>query len=248
MLGNLIGAGASLLGGLFGKNSADDARAAQERIAAQNIALQREFAQNGIRWKVDDARAAGIHPLYALGAQGASFSPVSVAGISDNSMGAGLAAAGQDISRAINTTRTGPERDQAFSKTVNDLTLTKMGLENELLASQVAKLRQTMNPPAPSLEVGGGVVPEKTKYDARPKLIIGGTEIATDPNTANMKEFEDRYGDEGPATWAIPPFIMWEDMKANIGDASRFGGFGFRKGSVFDRLARKRDTQSRYPD
>lgn len=30
-------------------------------------AIQREFAQQGIRWKVEDAKAAGLHPLYALG-------------------------------------------------------------------------------------------------------------------------------------------------------------------------------------
>lgn len=246
MFGDLLSAGTKLIGGLLGKDSADDARAAQERMAAQNIALQREFAQNGIRWKVEDAKAAGIHPLYAIGAQGASFSPVSVAGISDNSMGSALASAGQDISRAINTTRTGKERDEAFTKTVNDLTLTKFGLENELLASQIAKLRQTMNPPAPALDVGGGPVPEKNKYDARPKLIIGDQPIATDPGTANMKEFEDRYGDEGPASWMIPPFIMWEDMKANIGEPS--GNFGYRRGSVIDRWMRRRDSQPRYLD
>lgn len=34
----------------------------------QNLALQKDFANNSIQWKVADARKAGIHPLYALGA------------------------------------------------------------------------------------------------------------------------------------------------------------------------------------
>lgn len=44
----------------------------------RNVALQREFAQNSIQWRVDDAKNAGIHPLYALGAQGASYTPQSL--------------------------------------------------------------------------------------------------------------------------------------------------------------------------
>lgn len=42
---------------------------------ASNEALQREFAQMGIRWKVEDAEAAGLHPLYALGGSGPAYSP-----------------------------------------------------------------------------------------------------------------------------------------------------------------------------
>lgn len=42
---------------------------------ASNEALQREFAQMGIRWKVEDAEAAGLHPLYALGGAGAAYAP-----------------------------------------------------------------------------------------------------------------------------------------------------------------------------
>lgn len=36
---------------------------------------QKEFAQNQIRWRVDDAKAAGLHPLYALGQSSAAYSP-----------------------------------------------------------------------------------------------------------------------------------------------------------------------------
>lgn len=39
---------------------------------------QAQFAQQGIRWKVDDAKAAGIHPLYALGASTHSYQPQAV--------------------------------------------------------------------------------------------------------------------------------------------------------------------------
>lgn len=64
----LIQAGGSLLGGLIGKKSQEDAN-------AQNAAKQEEFAKHGIQWRVEDAKRAGLHPLYALGGSGASFSP-----------------------------------------------------------------------------------------------------------------------------------------------------------------------------
>lgn len=130
MLGSLISAGASLLGGLFQKK-------AQDKEADR----QREFAQSGIQWKVEDAKKAGIHPLYALGAQTTSYAPQSVGD-------SGISAAGQDISRAIDATRTSSQRVSAISKTVQDLQVTRLGLENELLAAQIAKVRQAGgNPP-----------------------------------------------------------------------------------------------------
>lgn len=52
----------------FGEDRGDEQR-------AQNIALQREFAQNSIRWRVKDAKKAGLHPLFGLSGGGASFSP-----------------------------------------------------------------------------------------------------------------------------------------------------------------------------
>lgn len=42
-------------------NSAADANSA-------NADFQREFAQNSLQWRVNDAKAAGLHPLAALGA------------------------------------------------------------------------------------------------------------------------------------------------------------------------------------
>lgn len=140
-LGAAIGAGANLIGGLFGSKD-----------RSKDRKLQKEFAQHGIRWKVEDAKAAGIHPLAALGAQTTSYSPVSVGG---SSVASGLAASGQDISRAIDSTRTGGERVSAFNQTVQDLTLKRMGLENDLLASQIARITQAgRSPPGPSATDG----------------------------------------------------------------------------------------------
>lgn len=151
MLEALIPAGANIIGGLIGKSSADAARDQSWQLAQQNIALQREFAQNGIQWRAEDARKAGIHPIYALGGAGASFSPVSGAFSADTSLPQALAAAGQDIGRAIDTTRNAPAR--ADARVATQLALEKAGLENDLLRAEIAsktgRLRQVSSPPMP---------------------------------------------------------------------------------------------------
>lgn len=136
MLGAIIGAGASLASSLFGNKQAD-------KSAKMNIAHQKEFAQKGVQWKVKDAKQAGIHPLAALGAQTHSFSPVSVG--HDYS---GLASAGQDLGRAIDATRTKSGKLDAYTAETQRLTVQRMGLENELLASKIARVKQPASPPA----------------------------------------------------------------------------------------------------
>lgn len=221
MIGNVISAGASLIGGLFGRDSAKDAQASNERMAQQNIAMQREFAQNGIRWKVEDAKAAGIHPVYAMGAPTTSFSPISFNATADDSMSKAFAAAGSDIGSAINKTRTAPERADAYSKAVQTLTLEKGALENEVLRSQLVRLKQQNSPPLPSQAIAPNdpapfAVPEASKSEDRPPLMIFGKRWMTNPNTSPMKAWEDQYGDDGPASWILPPVIGTNDAVYNI--------------------------------
>lgn len=103
-IGSAIGAAGSLLGGSIAAGNS-------EKVAQMNIDAQREFAQNGIRWKVDDAKKAGIHPLYALGASTQGFSPVSGYtgdyGISD-----AAANLGQGFARAQQAKMTKEEREK----------------------------------------------------------------------------------------------------------------------------------------
>lgn len=85
-----IGAGAHLLGGAL------DARAARD-VNRSNAALSRDFATHGIRWRVADAKAAGLHPLYALGSTGPSYYPSQVVG----NMGQAVSQAGQAIAQGM---------------------------------------------------------------------------------------------------------------------------------------------------
>lgn len=148
--GALVGAGSNLLGGLLGRRSSD-------RAAAQNLKQQREFAQKGIRWRVADAKAAGLHPLYALGAQTHSFQPITV----QDSLGPALSAAGQDISRAMY--QSASAGDRAAAKVQAALQTENMGLQNDLLRAQIAKLQGgQVSPPIPNVGV----------YDAKPPEVL----------------------------------------------------------------------------
>lgn len=190
MLGEIIGAGASLLGGLFGKKSADKAN-------EENIKLQREFAQQGIQWKVADAKKAGIHPLAALGAQTVSFSP-SVVG--DNSFGTGIAQAGQDIGRAINATRSNDQRNEAYLKSAADLELQGKALDNRgkliqnaILASKLATSSQ-VGPPMPDGSSNVGLDGQNSSKLTRVHI---GPISSVPANVSDAQTFEDRYGEIG---------------------------------------------------
>lgn len=106
-IGGAIGGALSLIG-------SSQSQANAERLNRLNYEHQKEFAQNGIRWRVADAKAAGLHPLAALGAQTSSYSPSAVIGDSpDYSF---LKDMGQGIDRAVDAKATAKERAENEEK------------------------------------------------------------------------------------------------------------------------------------
>lgn len=103
-IGSAIGAVGSIAGGLIGANATANA-------AGLSYEAQKEFAQNGIRWKVEDAKRAGIHPLYALGASTNGFTPVGGYG-GDYGIADAAAHLGQGFERAQQAKMTKEERDK----------------------------------------------------------------------------------------------------------------------------------------
>lgn len=147
MLGFLGGLASAALNFFGGKSAEDKNVQAQQDINDQNIALQKEFAQNGIQWKVADARAAGINPVTALGASTSSFS--NLVGPTVGQAGEGIQKAGQDIGRAMSAASS---LDDKYDEAVKKITLQKGELENQLLASQIAKTNQpSVGPSMPTL-------------------------------------------------------------------------------------------------
>lgn len=195
MFGELISAGAGLLGGLFGKSS-------QEKANRQNIEFQKKFAQKGIQWRAADARAAGIHPLAALGANTASFSP-SIVG--DTSMGSAIGQAGQDLGRAINSTRTSDQKLSALQTQLLEEQIKGVRLDNgskaisnTALASSLVRGSQT-GPNFPSVDgrTNTGMAGQNSNY------IVGGQRIVSNPNFSDAQVIEDRHGDVAAAGYGL---------------------------------------------
>lgn len=134
-----IAAGSALAGGLLGDKKN---RKAQRR----ELAAQKEFAQHGVRWRVEDAKAAGVHPLYALGAQLPSYSPV----LSESAVGPALAEAGQSVARGIQATSTKYERElQALTLAELKSRIAETDARRMLLDAEAAKARQESGAAAP---------------------------------------------------------------------------------------------------
>lgn len=149
----LAAAGVNAIGNMIGghqqniaaRHAADATNAANDEIARRNEALQREFAQNGIRWRVEDAKAAGLHPLAALGAQTSSFSPIQVGSVTSTpdvtAPYRALGEMGQDISRAMASTQTQVEREMAQLQVAAAHTqLEGASLDNQIKQAQLSKL------------------------------------------------------------------------------------------------------------
>ena len=127
-IGSAIGGIASGIGSIIGSNNS---AASAEAINQANYEHQKEFAQNGIRWKVADAKAAGLHPLAALGAQTSGYTPSAVVG--DAPDFSFLRDIGQDIGRAVDAKSTAAERAANKAKIDQgaDLELEGKALDND---------------------------------------------------------------------------------------------------------------------
>lgn len=146
--------------------------------------MNKEALQNSVLWRVEDAKRAGIHPLYAMGAP--TFGPYAQAFTPD------LSSMGQNLSRAIESMRSKEERANNRSGAIvnadpgdaayHALQLENMSLQNDLLRSQIARTgADQVGPPAPS--VGANVVP----IPAMP--IMPGTNKGTEAGVITDRSF-----------------------------------------------------------
>lgn len=101
--GTAIGAGVGLLGGILSNQS-------HEGQASKGYASQREALQNSIRWRVADAKAAGIHPLYALGAPSMNISPITY----EDKIGPAVSEMGQSVPNLMRGSATALDKAMEF--------------------------------------------------------------------------------------------------------------------------------------
>lgn len=168
------------LGSLFGIKSAED----------KQKELSEKFAKRSIQWRVKDAERAGVHPLYALGANVSMGPSLPVGGGVFDEMG-------QGIGRAADALLSNEGRN---ASTVERLALERAGLENELLRAQIANAKQAGNPP------GLNSVPaEFNMADANKWMVNRGATPA--------QMWENQYGE--PGEWIGGGFNMLSDLVRN---------------------------------
>lgn len=187
MLGSILGAVGSIAGGLLGNDSA-------KKAAKQNYKHQKEFAQNSLQWKAEDAQKAGISKVFAMGAPTASFTPSSVGGNFDF-----LGGAGQNIGRAMAAGAGPGGGSTAVTKAAQAVQLEGMQLDNEFKRAQIASLQKTYTQPGtpPPYSVEGPTLKLQTNRDlsdVTPFSVPGSgpDQVLTRTNTGNL-------------TWDTPP-------------------------------------------
>jgi hypothetical protein len=145
-IGAAIGAAARLAGGFLKSRSQKAANKTNIALKEKDVAYQTEFAQNGIRWRVEDARAAGISPLAAMGANTHSYTPSAIGVTPEDGVAEGISRAGGNIDRAIRATQS--ER----ARLENDLLRSQIKgqeIENAVKISNNARMGANPNPPGP---------------------------------------------------------------------------------------------------
>lgn len=171
-IGTIGAIGGDIYGAREGRKATEEANTANAHQAALDRQMQIEFAKNGIRWRVEDAQAAGIHPLAALGASGAQYSPSSIPVQADYSKSDLYSKMGQNISRAVMATQTADER------VMTKLQQQRMMLENHMLQLDI---NSRLNPPAPSMTV------EEPLRRVAAELDRNWQEVGSYPSVAYMK-------------------------------------------------------------
>lgn len=179
LLGGSIAAlgsiGGSALSAITGKSAGD-----------REYERQKEFAENGISWRVADAKRAGIHPLYAIGANTPTYSPQAAVGTDY-----GLSAAGQNIGRAIEAGQTARQRADAQA-TANEVgqaqadyyrALTdRARMETDMMGQQsITQALQDIRADTVGTMVAGSERQVRTQQAAKPMQPLGRSIGTTNP-------------------------------------------------------------------
>ena len=197
--------------------AAREANKVSERNAKRNIKFQKLFAKHGVRWKTADAKAAGLHPYFALGGSTHSFSPVSVGHAADPT-GSHLMSMGQDLSRAGQAKMTSGMR--AMSNAIGSLSVERASLENKLLEAQIyatyARTKRDQLPPAMPTgvtEIDQKIIPgqqDAPHLDPGVVTDLGAARTRTGWAPVPSEQVKERIEDVAPATlsWGWRNYVL----------------------------------------
>lgn len=219
----IIGAGSALLAGSMGNRSAR--RAAREQrdqdlyLQNRNFREQRNQNTHGLRRRVNDARAAGLHPLAALGAQITPFTPVHGGGGSVYTGDSMADAVRQAGSIAADSLQQDPESES------------RTRLNNAQSAVLEAQAANRISPgaapyPGAQDEIHEVVPPQRTG------ALSVGRPYLTNPHFSDAQTYEDRYGELGGSLLGLFnfPADLYQFIKDLVGEGD----------GMFDRMRGKR--------
>lgn len=203
ILSSLITTGGSLLGGFMSDNAAEGMTAEDRAFTEHMFGKQARFIRgqesrarrdsryamsNALRLRVQDAKAAGIHPLAALGAQmnlmapagGGAPSVSGGSGIPRDAKGHAVQMAALEIGRMV------ADREESESRT-------------ELNKAQAAALKAELvlkNPGrGPNNPVPEGHDVKNPQFTSHTKVL--GKKIRSSPFGSDAETYETRYGELG---------------------------------------------------
>lgn len=149
--GSVLSAGLDFIGANQQRQFQKGENNRQWDLAQQQMQMQKEFAQNGIRWRVQDAEAAGLHPLAALGTMPSSYSPVQAmftdAGPTYSEPWSRM---GQNLYRAYQAQMSPTEKKMEALKVQNAEKQNDL-LDRQIKAADQALLRNQVPPGIPSM-------------------------------------------------------------------------------------------------
>lgn len=234
LLGGAFKLGGGILSSITGNNS-------QKR----EYERQKEFAQNGISWRVADAEKAGIHPLVALGTNVTSYTPQSV-----YSNDYGLTDIGQGLSNFVQNYKTPAERarENYVKRTSDLLTLRRLELENYETQSRIdynnAQIAAMSIKNQPGNPIGGVTNP-----------FTGGNDSQHGDKSIQFMEFRPGYYglqpgndytqlfEDFPVIGSIPPhlqkYVLSEGFHKGFLPPDRFIKWGYfydKKNDAFTRI------------
>lgn len=179
------------------KTSAD----AQRDTNKANLEMNKQFAKDSIQWKVEDAKKAGIHPLYALGAS--TNAPT-------------FAMKGHDY--------TGDAIRDIANQIPSDLQeLQKKSVEADIAlkmarTAEVAKRTQSLNSQQDASIVAEDNPKPRVKLHQKRqevKTIIGDLMPDKQPGYIDANRIPERYGDEAKDFLGL--IALWNDFWRNQG-------------------------------
>lgn len=224
--GTAIGAVAGgLLGGFMGgggKGKQGDA----ENFARQQLETQ---MQKAIQWRVADARAAGVHPLAALGAQVSASPATPIAGDSGGSnLGASLSDMGQSLTRAFGAFF---DKEQKNKLSMQVLQIQGQEIDNQIKLEELKRLQGGPgSPPAfPNMAVGESHVPIGAVSDTRryPDRSVSVLPLGPAGDAAGLRKAEpSEYFPVAPSQPGMQPIVNPESqwMRTNTGAIDRMPG------------------------